>query len=251
MLRKKITLALDAHQDLSVEQEFVQQYFSENGCHVLALFMVGPTNLRNLQSQARSFRNAWLEAEGCTGPMHFHRESIADLATLHQTLTYSDALIVRWTLWSSLQKQYPGLNDSFTQGPVIIIPDSPSPIEQVVLLQEDSLDSWMAIKQFIYLFPQLRRNIKATAVIPCAGHAIQGDSQKEKLMISYLRYHFPDLGLVKSCDADEHTLALTMDLSKPTLLIGSGNHLYGLPGFQDVTSLTKLILSHSVKTVHS
>lgn len=78
--------------------------------------------------------------------------------------------------------------------PVVITPDNFQPIEDVVFCYNGMKPSVFAMKQFIYLFPQLK--VKRAKLITIAERN-EVSEEDEETIADWLRYHFNDVEFIK------------------------------------------------------
>lgn len=78
--------------------------------------------------------------------------------------------------------------------PVVIAPDNFQPIEDVVFCYNGMKSSVFAMKQFIYLFPQLKSN-RAKLITIADRHEVS--EEDEQTIADWLRYHFNDVEFIK------------------------------------------------------
>jgi hypothetical protein len=78
--------------------------------------------------------------------------------------------------------------------PVVITPDNFQPIEDVVFCYNGMKSSVFAMKQFIYLFPQLKTKRAKLITIAERTEVLEED---EETIADWLRYHFNDVEFIK------------------------------------------------------
>lgn len=78
--------------------------------------------------------------------------------------------------------------------PVVITPDNFQPIEDVVFCYNGMKSSVFAMKQFIYLFPQLKAKRAKLITIAERNEVSEED---EETIANWLRYHFNDVEFIK------------------------------------------------------
>jgi len=229
MHRKKISIALPPETDASLEVNFIEHFFTEMNCQLVGLLVEKPTASSSLVSVVDSIKARWNSAfsGGNRAHVQFHLQSeeVLEKEELDRILHFSDAFIIRRSVLRRIQHKLPLLQEGIHYGPVVLLPDALDEVKQVILHYDGTHAAWLAIKEFVSLFPKLCRQLPITAIIPCSGDSIGGDSQQERSLIDYLRFHFQDLGIHKVCDVDDHNLSVAIDFSQPAIMVGSGNQL--------------------------
>ncbi|HAA12114.1 MAG TPA: hypothetical protein DCE41_10610 [Cytophagales bacterium] len=229
MHRKKISIALPPTGDTSLEIEFIDRYFTETSCQLTGLLVEEPTTSSSLISLVDSLKAHWNSSfsGGNRTQIHFQLQSeeVLTVEELDRIIHFSDAFIIRRNLLRSIQNKLPLLKEGMHYGPMVLLPEASNELKQVILHYDGTPEAWLAIKEFVGLFQKLCRQVPITAVMPCTGDTIGGDSQEERSLIDYLRFHFNDLGIHKVCDVDDYNLSVAIDFSQPAILVGSGNQL--------------------------
>lgn len=139
----------------------------------------------------RKFK-AFCEEQGVA--YQIHRDQSVPEEELIAESRYADAIITRPGLFASSELEIPaGLVRELlakSECPVIIAPHHAGPINKILFAYDGNASSVFAIKQFTYLFPELR-NCEIT-VLQADKEAVFSEAQKEKLY-EYLKEHYSQI----------------------------------------------------------
>lgn len=229
MQRKKIVIAFDPRRPVVTQRQFLQSYFSALDSLMVGLPIGPPMAPQELRATLKAVRHSWEHPHdaGVWGmPFILHDHSVVDPDTLHRELAYADALLINRALWAQMIRLYPDYLEALACGPVIILPEAEAPLKQVVLIYDGTHESLLALREFVFLFPSLCHDADATLLIPSHGPCITGSPQEERGLMEYLQGHFHSVAMQKVCTADAHIVPKVIDLTIPTLLVGSGTHLH-------------------------
>ncbi|WPP52083.1 hypothetical protein [Catalinimonas niigatensis] len=105
--------------------------------------------------------------------------------------------------------------------PVLVIPDQPGNIEQIILIYDGTASALHAIKVLRMVLPDLCRLLPVTVLIPYSYGNDHFSAHEEKLLIEYLRLHFKDLGIHKICENSIHTIHFAIDTEKKALIVNN------------------------------
>jgi nucleotide-binding universal stress UspA family protein len=150
------------------------------------------------------------------------REQGSTLLELLQESRYADLLVISQQSWRA-EASFP-LRQPVSQllaqceCPVLVIPNEPEAFEQVVLTYDGTKEAMKGIKQFLYLLPELAKNLPLT-VLATYFEGSEPTALEEKLFIEYLKQHFTGVGMHRLCENSEHTLISTIGLNERTLVI--------------------------------
>ncbi len=160
----------------------------------------------------RQFK-AYCEAQEVT--CQVHRDQGVPEQELMTESRYADVIIAGPDLFASspLETPAPLVKDLLAQSecPVIIAAHHAGPIENILFAYDGSASSVFAIKQFTYLFPELRG--AEITVLQADEHAAFSEERKEKIY-EYLKAHyrcinFKDLHGKASDELFDYTLRQT------------------------------------------
>jgi len=249
MNRKKILLVLNGQEYSTQEMQFALQHYTVLGSLLVGMLLqellpehgkhaVTPDHykqhlldLLNKQANLKAVRFTMQP-----GPHHLNdllREShYADLAVLQQE-TFEQLC--------GLAKQK-GLPDllRLVSCPVVVLPETPAPVSQLVLLSNGCPESMGTIKAFINLFPHLCRELPTTLLLQKENCQVR-DLESEKALVDYLRYHFKDLAVHKWCDDTAHTLRYAVDPAQHALLVHEGYDTAELPANLHTHNMTRVL----------
>jgi hypothetical protein len=135
---------------------------------------------------------------------------------------YADLLVISQQTWRATvadDHQTPVSRMLLTaECPVLIVPEQPDDFEQVVLTYDGSFNAMQGIKQFLYLLPELAKNLPITVLSTYSSNS-EPSGTEEKLFIEYLRRHFSEVAFHRLNPQTEHTLVRAVGINERTLVI--------------------------------
>lgn len=179
------------------------------------------------EENIRLFKNA-CESRGVNSTVHRDRgvpiaeviaeSRFADLVVIDAAISFSDE---RETVPTDFVKEV--LQD--TECPVVIAPESFEGIDEIIFTCDNSRSSVFAIKQFTYLFPQLRDRRAVILSVAEPGKTANGNKYKLK---EWLKAHYDHTDLVVLEDGNTRARLLEYLLGRNRVFIVMGAYGRGM-----------------------
>lgn len=242
MNRKKILICLNGNDDAHLENEFIERHLDHPHNLVVKFHLESILNDELLEPSLPEGNGAVAYVNGHNGQLSrftngqgdvhtfgagsnskrqmIYSSSVKELITECQ---FADLLLIRKSNFEAACNHYgqkKALKDILKKAecPVLVIPDSLSKVEQILLVYDGSANALNAIKMLNITLTLLCRELPVTVIIPCSSEASISATQ-EKMLIEYLRLHFKDLGIHKVCEESVHTLQYAIYPDKNLLMV--------------------------------
>lgn len=277
MNRKKILICLNGQDDAQLELSFIQQQMNHPQ-HQIMRFHLENIMIEQLSevsylssAKSHSYQSKQIHASASHHPVEQevaiekpskHKRQTVFSSSIKELITesqYTDLMVIRsanfYADCSYYGQQKPLYELLKRSGcPILVLPDQPCLIQQIVLIYDGNSASLATIKELRMVLAPICQDLPITVLIPCRKQDNPISANEEKMLIEYLRLHFKDLGVHKICEESAHTIHFTIDPDKKVLIVNN-NPEQTLPQFMqeeieklklDQDNAYFLFLSHSL-----
>lgn len=239
---RKILIGFGGSTFQSQEIDFVSKYLVQDDSLVVGAFLTdlqgvathqpckkdgcntSPACVNKKAQRDRAKMAAYLQQAGEQSAFRtlIRREQGTSLHEFLQESRYADLLVISQRTWraKAATPELRAVSDLLSQCecPVLVVPDKAETFEQVVLTFDGSREAMQGIKQFLYLVPELAKDLPVTVLATyCDG--CEPPAAEEKLFVEYLKQHFKGVAMHRLCEASEHTLISAVGLNERSLVI--------------------------------